>query len=375
MPVPVHTIQSASPPVSPPELAIIGDGKVSLAIAAMLASSGQAVKLWSGDGSAPVECEVRERNARVGHVRGRTKFALISDQIGNVIKNSPVVLLSVPAIEYGAALSVLAPQITSGQTILLAEAPLGAALQFTRELNAARPGMQVNILEMGRLYDSVKIEGDVALLIGPRKRVSICGLSRNETHRGLAVVSSLWGGLVPASNVLERGFAEVERLIRTALRLFRIVSPRGIESPKSEGLMTPAMVSIVSALAGELQAVAREFGVPLPGLAQILVDYTGASGSSLSEMLTGLADFMLEDGSTRQSLDSLRKKLRRDITESFVLIEEFARLARLPVPVTDSVIELASVVTESDLRKEGRGLSDLGLVGIDVRELIDVVNG
>jgi opine dehydrogenase len=375
MPVPVHTIQSASTPVSPPELAIIGDGKVSLAIASMLAASGQAVRLWSSDGSAPEECEVRERNARVGHVRGRTRFTLVSDQIGNVLKGAPVVLLSVPAIEYGATLSALAPQISSGQTILLAEAPLGAALQFTRLLNVARPGMQVNVLEMGRLYDSVKIEGSVALLIGPRKRVSICGLSRNETHRGLLVVSSLWGGLVPASNVLERGFAEVERLIRTALRLFRIVSPKGAETPKSAGLMTPAMVSIISALAGELQAVAREFAVPLPGLAQTLVDYTGAAGSSLSEMLSGLADFMLEDGSTRQSVDSLRKKLRRDVTETFVLIEEFARLARLPVPVIDSIIQLASVVTECDLRKDGRGLSDLGLVGVDVRELIDVVNG
>src|SRR5205814_1814616 len=114
---------------------------------------------------------------------------------------------------YGASLVGLSPYLTNGQTIVLANAPLGAALQFSRELGAVKPGLQVNILEMGALFDSVKIDGNVALLVGPRKRVSVCGLSRNETRRALSAVSYLRGGFVPASNVLERGFTEVERLV------------------------------------------------------------------------------------------------------------------------------------------------------------------
>jgi hypothetical protein len=49
-------------------------------------------------------------------------------------------------------------------------------------------------------------------------------------------------------------------------------------------------------------------------------------------------------------------------------------LARLPVPTIDAVIELASCITHRELRKEGRGLHELGLVGLDVREIVELIN-
>src|SRR5215831_7933814 len=79
---------------APPGAAIIGDGKLSLALASMLASSGQAVRLWAADRNVPSECEVRERNARIGHTRRKTEFSLITDDLGAVLKDAPVVFLS-----------------------------------------------------------------------------------------------------------------------------------------------------------------------------------------------------------------------------------------------------------------------------------------
>lgn len=368
MPVSAQGLYTVSAPTG---AAIIGDGKLSLALASMLASSGQPVRLWAPDRNVPAECEVRERNARVGQMRCKTEFALLSDDLGAVLKDVSVIFLSVPAIEYGASLAGLSPYLTNGQTIVLANAPLGAALQFSRQLGVVKRGLQVNILEMGALYDQVKIEGNVALLVGPRKRVSVCGLSRNETRRALSAVSGLGDRLVPASNVLERGFTEVERMVRTTLRLLRLVGAKSTDPRSTSAAITPAMVSIVSAIGGELQSVAREFKVPFPSLGQMLINFAGASGRSLGEILGSVSGVLLQD---TENGASVQEKLRREVAETFVLVEEFARLTRLPVPVIDSVIQLATVITECDLRKEGRGLSDLGLVGSDVAEIVEVVN-
>ena len=44
------------------------------------------------------------------------------------------------------------------------------------------------------------------------------------------------------------------------------------------------------------------------------------------------------------------------------------------MPVLNSVVELASAVTQSDLARHGRTLQDLGLVGFDVAEIVELIN-
>jgi hypothetical protein len=44
------------------------------------------------------------------------------------------------------------------------------------------------------------------------------------------------------------------------------------------------------------------------------------------------------------------------------------------VPAIDKIIDDTSKLVARDLRAEGRRLSDLGLVGMDVREIIELVN-
>ncbi|SRR5579875_95395 len=372
MPVPTQSLNPASLTA---EVAIIGDGKISLALASSLSPSGRRVRLWAAGDNIPAEYEIRHRHARVGHFRGRTQFAAVTDKLDVALQGAAVILLSVPATEYSASLPALAPYLMAGQTVVLASAPLGAALQFSRLLGRQRPGLQVNVLEMSSLYDEIKIEGEVALLTGPRRRVSVCGLTRNETRRGLQALSSLWPVLFPASSVLERGFTDVERFVRISLRLFKMLGARASEHRYGSASLNPALISVVSAVGTELKGVAKAYEVSLPSLGQMLADYAGATGRSLEERLQSLSGVLVkEDRGPAVPLPNTQEKLRRDIVETLVLVEEMARLARVPVPVIDSIIELTSVIVEKDIRKEGRGLADLGLVGVDVREIIELVN-
>ncbi len=351
-------------------LAVVGDGLPAAAIAASLASSGHTVKLWNVDGRAPGECEIRQWSRSAISRRSQVKLDVVSDDFGRVVKDTAFICLSVAGADYSASLEKLSPYLSDGQTVVLVAAPLGAALQFSRQLDSLCAGLKINILETGALYDSIEVAGNVALLTGPRKRVSICGLSRNETRRALAVAGQLWSGLVPASNVIERGFTDVECFVRAVINLCAFV---GGSSGLEKKQVLPAAVAMVSSLDAEISALSKEFSVSFPGIGQALVDFAGGHGRSLAEILDSLSH--LHGSGSGVMVEMPLETLCTDISDTFVLVEDFARLARLPVPVITSVIELAQVVSKRDLRKQGRGLSNLGLVGADVREIIEIVNG
>jgi len=357
------------------EVAIVGDGSRSLAIAGALALHGHPVRVWALEQEVPAECEIRYRRARVGHLRGQVGYAEVSSDPAAVISGVSVLILSSETRDYPHMLQRIAAHLANGQTLILVNAPLGAALELSTLLAGLRADLQVNILEMGSLFDSVKIEGKVALINGPRACVSICGISRNQTRRGLALASGLWGGLVPASNVLERGFTEAERLLRPLLRLFRLIGFKASDTGSWEQVVTPALVSIVSGIGGELKNVAKAYGCVIPGLSQILKDYVRADGDSLAESLLTIAQILIQEERFRpHTAGQLVEQLRCEAAETLVLVESLARLARVPVPLVDSMIELSSFVVEQDLRREGRGLADLGLVGCDVSEVVELVN-
>ena len=74
------------------------------------------------------------------------------------------------------------------------------------------------------------------------------------------------------------------------------------------------------------------------------------------------------------SLERERQSLAADVCENMVLLSGLASIADHPVPTIDSLIDFTSQIVNRDLRKEGRTLSDLGLVGMDVREIIEFIN-
>lgn len=355
------------------QVAIVGDGKLGLAVGAALGSHGHSVRLAALNCGPAGAAEYRERDNPIGKVMDRLRQACAVPDIASAVKGAEVVLACVPVTEYGALAACLGSSLATGQTVVLSDAPLCASLQFAKTLTAGGLDAQVNVLEMGRLFDSVAVQGEQLFVRGPRERVSICGRSRNETRRGLAFLSRLWSGLVPASNLLERGFADVERLIAPVLRLFSALVPAE-RAPAMAGPPGAALVSIVSRIGDEIQALGRSFDLRLGSIEQTLADYTGARVASLAQAVAEIEQrACLPDEPAAVDGEPL-EQLAGDVGVTLVPLSALAMLARLPVPTIDAVIELASCITHRELRKEGRGLHELGLVGLDVREIVELIN-
>jgi len=364
--------QSAGLSSSALEVAIVGDGGSGLAMGASLAVGGHNVRLWMPAGSPPQQCFRAGRRQVAGPASHALRFKQVDREIAASAQGSEVVVVSGRATAYAPIADELAPVLANGQTIVLPDAPLCAAFQFARELARAGADAQINIVEMGCLFDAVRVDGDSLYISAPRDKVSVCGRTRNETRRALMTLSRLWGGLVPASNVLERGFGDVERLIHPVLTLFNALQLQSAERPAAS-VPGAALVSVVSRMADEVHALAAGCTVGFIGVEQILRDYAGLKVSSLGQALSEMGKDLIANRATTGDGDSM-EILAADVAETHVPLSALAMVARIRVPMIDALIELASCVTHRELRKEGRGLDHLGLVGLDVSEIVETVN-
>ncbi len=369
------------------ELCIIGDGAISLAAGCILSGGKQNLRIWSPRQKAvpsrplPVEFEVRERGAHSVGLRVKTAFSVVSDDCKTALGSAEAVVIASPATEYGVLAKTLAPFLKIGQTIYLVNAPVAGGLEFSNRIKSLNEDLQLNIIELGGLFDHAKIVDGVLLITGQRDKISMCGNSRNETRRGLEIANTLSRELVPCSNVLERGFSEVERLIRPALLLFAVLGARGRDLDCISNSVNPALTSVVVAMETELQTLAKVFKCITHNFFDQLNDFNGAEDADcLDQALISVArSLLVQSLSAQTSSDSIPVEvatdiLKRDVCETLVLISELGRLSRTPVPVINSVIQLASTVSKTDLEKQGRTVGDLGLLGFDVHEIGELIN-
>lgn len=388
------------------DLCIIGDGARALAVSNLVSS--QKIRIFSDsfvsqssslDKLRVREYEVRERGAGVGTARGATRGDLQNGDRVDEIRNANGIYITADTTRYGAIIENLASGFADGQTVCLVDVPLGAALEFKHLLKTRRCNKQLNIIETGKIFDSAKVESDVLLISGLRNRISVCGLERNETRRGLAVAQALKGRLIPCSNVIERGLMDVERIIRPAILLPALLGLKKDATLEPADLITPGAIRMLSSVEAEVQQLAKAFQCVVPSFSKSLQDLAvpsgkqstgnpyvasmkalfnsatgggGRPGTSLEDSLGALGSGLM--GYCNGSTACFQDILIQDVLEVMTLLVDLGQLSRSPVGVLNSIVEMSSVLVGENLDKHGRKAESLGLVGFDPTEIVELVN-
>ena len=324
-------------------VAVFGLGVYGQAVASVLSLGGHTVSLVGTECRGARTCDVWTQ----GRAHYTTSVELHSaESERHAIKSADAVVVAVAGTEYGAAFEHITPALNSGQTIFLVGAAFGASFEVGASIYRRRRDLAINIVETSQPFAAATSSADGLKIHGLKERLVIAGRTLNETRAGLQVGNTLFSGLVPASNVLERGFCNIEKWLETASCLFAVLGPEGHSAVGPSA----AKSAVVMALRAEIELLGRAFGV------------------------TRIPDQQMINYPSGLSSEVLKEAIELNVIEDFVILSSLARLMYLQVPLIDSVIELASVVTGSDLRKEGRQLDDLGLIGMDATELIELVS-
>lgn len=330
------------------EVDIISSGLESLAVAGLLSSRGRGVRFRDPGMSVPEQVLIK--GSGVSYKAGRLKGAQQAPESANhdySWRAHDLMLVCGRADDYRAALNVVAELLFPGQTVFIVDAPLGTAFELSCLVYKLRKRMAFNVIEMGALFEDCHFEGRSLEIDGLKEQVAICGRSVNETRTGLALGRQLFNGLVPASNVFERGLSDIRKLLQAAARLLCLEKNK--KGSSKAGNLSSDEKSFLDKLEAEIQGLGRVMNVAVPS----------ANGSEFS---------------LSAHLEWEKKELAKAVNDSFVLLSCIAELAYTPVPCIDALIERSSKLLNTEFRTNGRKLSDLGLSGMDVREIIELVN-
>ena len=363
------------------KVAVLGGGEDGQLIAALCLASNAEVTLFSAYGK---ELEALRTSSGIS-IRGSgpvgtyqidrniSNSIQTTAELDNCIKNANVIFLTGPVHKQRTYAMVLADHISDGQVLVLAPGRSLGAIETAWHLRIGGCKSDITIVECQGLPYWVKAEGTV-LHLSPSGLVAAATLPSGRTR----IISSLikfFPNLSSTASVLNSGFADGSALVEFPALLFggpamnngAIKVPMG-GTPLSENqnfasLIGKEQLALINQLAKERRQVAKSFGVrDLPTTEEWVKTHAGT----------------IKDDVVRSVPDQFtaRNLLRCGVVGSLVPLFSAAKIAKINVPLTESMINIASSILGADVAAAGRRLDNMGITSTEIenaRQMMDAI--
>ena len=345
-----------------PRFAIIGAGNGGLATAADLTLRGHHVVAMYNrtfDRLRPVV----ERGGieAVGLRSGFARIDNVTDDIGKAVRDADVILVVMPAFGQAWVAEKLVPYLRDGQIVLLAAGYLGT-LEVQRIWRECGLKAKVFLAEAQGLFYGGRQAGPAKVhIINVRSRLPTAALPAGDTGHVLDVLKDAFPQLHPAADVLDVGITNINIPEHVPLCVLNFARwQKEGATAHIPDWKTPPVVRLANLIDDERRAVARAYGV---------------SDATLDELRRGT--YVGERQEMRQSSEEVpetagvlpRRYITEDVPMGFVPLYQLAQVAGVTTPVLRLMIDLSSVLLETDFMSEGRTLTKLGLAGMSVEQI------
>lgn len=324
-------------------LAVLGAGAVGPAAAALAASRGHQVALWSpsGRGTAGMAGAITAEGAFAG------SYALrIAGDLADALAGAEAALLVVPAYAFADLLPRIADHLA--QPLLIAPAaslaPLALRAMLAERGRAAPPigAMSTTPVTARRLGpDRVRI-------LGIRAAVDMAALPEDAAPAMGALATALFGHASPTGgSVVQAAIGNANPIIHAALALTNTTRIECAEAWPQYGMMTPATCRLMLAMAAERATLATALGVAVPSLERSLHRATGVPLGPLHVMAQAIAQ---GGGAVPGPTDPETRYITEDVPYGLVVALWLARRCGVAMPVTDAVVTTLEALWGRDLR-------------------------
>ena len=352
---------------------IIGAGMGGKGLAAQLGIDGLRLRIHD-----VVDAQVAGIRAAGGlHVEGRDKdFAPIemaTTDLAAAIKGASVLLVSTYGTVHEQVAQQLAPILEDGQAIVLIQGHFLGAAGFRAALDRAGCKARVDVAEMdGYPYMLTVKSPDRVLLTSIKEKWSLAAFPMARTAAVLDRIGPAFPGLGPASNMLETAFADLGGIFHAGGIITNVgrVEGEGDYNFYASN-MVPSVCRLLVAMDRERIAVANAFGAKTVDIAGFLADTYLFKDMTVHEALQKMAVTHYRYAPAPKSLE--HRYLVQDVMCGLVPIADFGRLAGIPTPSVDAVIQIANALTGRDFFAEGRNVKRLGLAGKSIAEIKSLV--
>lgn len=338
-------------------LSVLGAGAIGPAAAALAATRGHEVVLWSpsGLGTTGIAGTISAEGALDCTVPVR-----VAQDLGTALRHAEVALLAVPAYAHPSLLPRIAKAAAPGLTLLIAPAAALAPLAFDAMRAALGPRAPVGALATTPTT-ARRIAPDRVRIPSIRAAVDVAALPATAAPEIAAIATALFGHASPiAPNVLQTALANANPIIHAVLALVNTTRIERAETWPQYELMTPAACALMLALQEERDRLAAAFGLEVLSLAESLHRASGVPLRPLREMGPAIATAGRNvHGPT--SMDT--RYVTEDVPHGLAFYLWLAARRDIAMPRTEATVTLLETLWQRGLRDntllDAIGIGDL----------------
>ena len=346
------------------KIAVISSGNGGQSMAAYFSYLGFGTALYVREAER-VDMFESNRFTITGEVNAETDVDLISCDMGEVIRDAYLIMVTSPAQYHTSVAKAMAPYLEDGQAIVLNPGRTFGTLAFSKILE-----------ECGCTADAMLGETDTFAFtcrcpqLGRPQIFKIKDNLRLAVHderyseRLLDILREIFPMTSLAESILYTGFSNMGMIFHPMPILMNITRVEAKEDFKfyMEGI-SPLVAGILEKMDAERVAVANAYGVTVPTARQWLTECYGSPGNSLYEQIQNTDAYKTVFAPT----DIDTRYIFEDILTGCVPTACAGNAIGVKTEVLDTLIKWASILYNRDFTADGRNEK---LIGAYLREAI-----
>jgi opine dehydrogenase len=351
------------------KFAVLGAGHGGLAMAGHLALMGFHVnlfnrskeRLWGvlSTGGIRIESEFG--------LEGFGEINLATTDIQKAINDVDIIMVVVPATAHRYMAEITAPYLQNGQMIILNPGRTFGALEFRQILNKQNVSVDVIVAEAQTfIYASRVIGPGHAKIFRIKNSIPVASIRAHLIPELLKKVRIAYPQFVPGDNIFKTSFDNIGAVFHPTLC---VLNSGWIEDDSEfqfyvQGVTT-SVSKILEKVDEERVLVAEALGIRALTAREWLYLAYNAAGSNLYDAMRANPGYRGIKAPTRLNM----RYITEDVPTSLIPISSVGKKFGISTPTIDSIIHIASCLTQTDYWKEGRTVERLNIHNMSLKDL------
>ncbi len=362
-------------------ITVLGGGNAAHGLAGDLALKGHTVRLWENPGFAAGIKYLQENGMVIkmtGIIEGEAHLSMVTTDAEAAVKGADIIYCMMPSFGQESAFEHIAPYVEPGQKILIMPGNFGS-LSLYAKLKSRGIEKDVLLGEADTIPYAVRLEKDKSCNVwGIKGTVWVSAVPGKNTARLIEEITPGFPiGFTVHRDVFSVALANTNMIIHCPTM---IMNAGRIESGErfrfyNDG-MTESVCRVMEAMDAERLEVGKAWGYDL------MTEFDDAQANYVlprNDYKNLYEIFSTHPVYGNHGVDSPTAMSSRYLTEDvpFLLVPlyEMGKLAGVPTPTVESVIQMASVINEINYKDTGRGMKALGLGSLSMKEIEDYILG
>lgn len=353
---------------------VIGAGHGGLAMAGHLGILGHPVTLYNRTAENLDGVRWHGGIKVDGAVTGFGPVRTVTSNIAEALDGADVVMVVTPSTAHRGLATAMAPNLREGQLVVLNPGRTCGALEFRRVFDDCGVTAAIALAETQTfLYASRAISRWEAHIYRVKNAVPFATLPSFLIPDALAVLTVAFPQFVAGTNVLATSLENIGAVFHPALTIMNagwIEATGGDFEYYLQGI-TPSVAKLLERIDQERLAVASALGVRSMSAREWLYLSYDSPGKDLHEAISNTGSY--RGIKAPPGID--HRYISEDVPMSLVPLASLGAMLGVPTPAIGMIIQLGSILHSTDYWAVGRTVESLGLAGLTVRQIRQMVGG